>query len=88
MINGEERVINPHQRLGEVKSKLEPLEKQEEELKNMIGKSIAIKKNKPLLSEVETEIMFLVFEKNILENCVRWFDIYLSGFNKAKEMLK
>lgn len=59
-------INNPYKRLKEINKELEPLE--------AIEKIGFTGKTKKQIEEIESEIFFLVIEKNIIENCIKYFE--------------
>jgi hypothetical protein len=80
------KVINPYERLKEIEGKLSVFEKEEAQLKTLIQRSVNTRNNKDRLREVESEIFYLIIEKEVYKNSINWFEIYYLGYMKSEEL--
>ena len=77
------KVINPYDRIQEIDKELSILSEEEERLKRQ-GKRLIGNR----LIENGTEQLLLIIEKNSLELCINWFEIYCLGYNQQRQLRK
>jgi len=74
-------LINPHERINEINKELKPLEKKEQYYKNKRLTSKQWKEMKQY-DEVKSSIFFLVMEREIIKNTIKYFQ---KKFNKVEK---
>jgi len=82
------KFVDPFKRLEEIRNKLNVLEEQEKELKGLIQRGLGIRINKDKLHEVESDIFYLIVEKEAYTNCLNWLEIYKKGFEAGRIILE
>jgi len=80
--------LNPYNRLNVIETKLKILEIEEKELNLLLSKYKNSRENRKRLDENTSEQFYLIIEQDCLKNCINWFEIYILGFKKEKEILE
>lgn len=82
------KVVNPYERLKEIKEKLKDLTKEEISLRDLISKGKEKTKNNQQLDTNTSEQFYLIIEESCLENSINWFEVYYLGYLKHKQQIE